>query len=250
MSEPATFAYLTNLFDCANVSTRLPFRRLCSLTSKKREHVRHASLLNPAPQAASLLRFSAGRHTRVLRRRTHKYYGHDFKESRSRKPTSSVLPEVACAHCPRMSSTAFIRSAPTSFRLVLPTGHLSNTSQLAGGFALGATSTGNASSPAQAPLISGVGGAGLILVFVACALLFVILILAFIFRGLRGPRSRLESGGAPWDDFEAPTTRPSPPALGEKPQMCDIHVSVQSMQRYAPNSTASWRNVQVSILLQ
>ncbi|KAI0090368.1 hypothetical protein BDY19DRAFT_769330 [Irpex rosettiformis] len=108
----------------------------------------------------------------------------------------------------------------------------------------GPTASGNATDPAQAPLLSGVGGAGLILVFVACALLFVILIAAFIIRGLRGPRSMLDSGGAPWDDIESPMTRPPSPALGEKPRMSDLYISTSTTQRYASHGATSWRNVQ------
>lgn len=152
-----------------------------------------------------------------------------------------------------MSSTPFIRSAPTSFRLVLPTGILSNTtSESVGRLGLSPTATGNATGPAQAPLLAGVGGAGLILVFVACALLLAVLIATFIFRGLRGPRSRLNSGGAPWDDFEspAPVTRPPSPQLGEKPRMANVYVTTSSTQQYAPRSAGSWRSVQVRVVLK
>ncbi|KAI0683860.1 hypothetical protein BC835DRAFT_1422881 [Cytidiella melzeri] len=136
------------------------------------------------------------------------------------------------------STTPFIRSAPTSFRLALPTGTLSSSSHV---LTLGPT--GNSTTTQNTPLISGIGGAGLVIVFAACGLLFTILVTTLTIRSIRDRRATRQSGGTPRDDLEGSGhRRPSSPEFGEKPQMCDVHVSLS--QAYAARSQGLWRNMQ------
>ena len=132
------------------------------------------------------------------------------------------------------STTAFIRSAPTSFGLTIPTAAVDGNHTI---FPDQATST---SSPASAPLFSGVGGPALILVFAACGLLIGALTAVLTLRSLR-PRFASASRSAGQDDFERCA---DPPSLGEKPKMCDLHVSVSQVP--ARRGPALWRNMLVS----
>lgn len=140
------------------------------------------------------------------------------------------------------SATPFVRSAPTSFRLGLPTTGSEMVDIPTGTLKLTLGPTDSAGPEASQPLFSGAGGAAIVIVFVACSLLVGSLITAFTLRKVR-ERRRGQSPGASWEDVDG-DGRPPSPKFGAKPEMCDMHLP--SFRWCAHRSSGLWENMQVS----
>ncbi|KAI0337999.1 hypothetical protein BDW22DRAFT_1487924 [Trametopsis cervina] len=131
------------------------------------------------------------------------------------------------------STSTFIRTAPTSFRLVLPSPSPTHTGLK---LTTGPTVV-NGTDPASTPLLTGAGGPAIIAVFVVCGFLLAFLVTSLFCRARRGRR---ENSLGDWDDPEEPPS----PELAAKPEMSDVHLSISQWQARQLRSSGQWRNMQ------